>query len=209
MRFGGISGSVQTPKPLKSKRYWGTQRVARACQVSPATVASWIDQGHLKGHKTPTGRRRVITEDLAAFLRAHGMQVPSELVPDRSRPVVVLIEDDAAWRRTLKAHVVRHGLELELVEAETGVDGLLEIGRREPALIVIDYGLPDLNAEQVVERLRGRGVRTEVLVVTGGMPEEAQARLRAAGVTAVIGKGDGVAAVVSAMAMALARRAAA
>lgn len=200
---------MDTPKPVKTKRYWGTQRVARACQVSPATVASWIDQGHLKGHKTPTGHRRVVADDLAAFMREHGMQVPSELVLDRARPVVVLIEDDPAWRRTLKAHVARHGLELELVEAETGVDGLLEIGRREPALIVIDYGLPDLNAEQVVERLRGRGVKTEVLVVTGGMPAEAQERLRAAGVTAVLGKDAGVGAVVSAMAMALARRAAA
>ena len=52
----------------KYKRYWGTQRVARVCQVSPATVASWIDQGLLKGHKTPTGRRRVEAEDLTAFL---------------------------------------------------------------------------------------------------------------------------------------------
>jgi CheY-like chemotaxis protein len=183
--------------------------VARACQVSPATVASWIDQGHLKGHKTPTGHRRVVADDLAAFMRAHGMQVPSELVPERGRPVVVLIEDDAAYRRTLQAHVARHALEFELVEAETGVDGLLEIGRREPALIVIDYGLPDLNAEQVVERLRGRGVRTEVLVVSGGMPAEAQERLRAAGVTAVLGKGAGLAAVVTAITQALARRAAA
>ena len=41
------------------KRYWGTQRVARVCQVTPGTVANWIDQGLLKGHKTPTGRRRV------------------------------------------------------------------------------------------------------------------------------------------------------
>ncbi|HEY6784852.1 MAG TPA: helix-turn-helix domain-containing protein, partial [Gemmatimonadales bacterium] len=58
---------------IKAKKYWGTQRVARICQVSPTTVANWIDQGHLKGHKTPTGRRRVVVDDLAAFLRAHGM----------------------------------------------------------------------------------------------------------------------------------------
>jgi len=48
-------------------------------QVTPATVASWIDQGHLKGHKTPTGRRRVASADLVEFLTAHGMAVPSEL----------------------------------------------------------------------------------------------------------------------------------
>ena len=38
-------------------------------------------------------------------------------------------------------------------EAATGVDGLLEIGRTSPAVILLDYGLPDLNADQVIERL--------------------------------------------------------
>src|SRR2546428_336908 len=70
-RSSGTWGSVNSPR---TKRYWGTQRVARVCQVSPATVANWIDQGLLKGHKTPTGRRRVESDDLAAFLRAHEMR---------------------------------------------------------------------------------------------------------------------------------------
>jgi hypothetical protein len=58
--------------------FLGTQRVAQLCQVTPATVAHWIDQGHLKGHRTPTGHRRVALEDLVVFLRDHGMPVPPE-----------------------------------------------------------------------------------------------------------------------------------
>src|SRR3989449_7891256 len=65
-RSSGTWGSVSS---TRTKRYWGTQRVARVCQVSPATVANWIDQGLLKGHKTPTGRRRVEAEDLTALDR--------------------------------------------------------------------------------------------------------------------------------------------
>src|SRR5258706_10296521 len=79
--------------PTRSKRYWGTQRVARVLQVTPATVASWIDQGHLKGHRTPTGRRRVSAVDLAEFLRPHGMSVPNQLETSRQRPVGVRVED--------------------------------------------------------------------------------------------------------------------
>src|SRR5438128_12012732 len=75
--FRGITGSVSS---TRIKKYWGTQRVARVCQVSPATVASWIDAGHLKGHKTPTGRRRVESTDLVDFLRSHGMAVPPDLL---------------------------------------------------------------------------------------------------------------------------------
>src|SRR2546426_2261246 len=76
-RSSGTWGSVNSPR---TKKYWGTQRVARVCQVSPATVASWIDAGHLKGHKTPTGRRRVESTDLVEFLRSHGMAVPPDLL---------------------------------------------------------------------------------------------------------------------------------
>src|SRR2546421_223661 len=97
-RSSGTWGSVSS---TRTKRYWGTQRVARVCQVSPATVANWIDQGLLKGHKTPTGRRRVESDDLAAFLRAHGMGVPPDLERSAGREVVVVVEDDAGYRRAL------------------------------------------------------------------------------------------------------------
>jgi CheY-like chemotaxis protein len=207
-RFSGIWGSVNS---AKSRRYWGTQRVARICQVSPATVANWIDQGLLKGHKTPTGRRRVETDDLAAFLRAHEMAVPSELQQGNGQDVVVVVEDDPGYLRALVLTIEKSDLDVEVVEAATGVDGLLEIGRMQPALIVLDYGLPDLNAAQVIERLLepGRKLDAEVIVVTGGVPPDATAELKRMGVKVIVSKGEGMPAVVDAMRQALERRKAA
>ena len=196
---------------VKTKRYWGTQRVARVCQVSPATVANWIDQGLLKGHKTPTGRRRVESDDLAAFLRAHSMAVPAELERSHGREVVVVVEDDEGYRRALALTIAKSDLPVEVVEAATGMDGLLEIGRVQPSVILLDYTLPDLNAPQVVQRLLepGRRLDAEVIVVTGGMPEAASAQLRQMGVKVIVNKGDGMPAVVDAMRQALQRRKAA
>ncbi|HEX4632251.1 MAG TPA: response regulator [Gemmatimonadales bacterium] len=194
------------------KKYWGTQRVARICQVSPTTVANWIDQGHLKGHKTPTGRRRVVVDDLEAFLRAHGMPVPPELLgAPSSKPVVVLVEDDERYRQALRTLINRTGVQVELIEAATGVDGLLEIGKADPDLIVLDYGLPDLNAEQVVERLLDpeRKLTAEVIIVTGGIEQDAQDRLRIMGVREIVGKASGMGAVIEAIRQALARQMAA
>src|SRR5258705_7427439 len=116
----------------KTKRYWGTQRVARVLQVTPATVASWIDQGHLRGHKTPTGRRGVGSGDLAEFLRAHGMTGPAELTVGRDRNVVVVVEDDPSYLRALVNWLEREAPDIEVVEATTGMDALLEIGRTHP-----------------------------------------------------------------------------
>ena len=192
----------------KTKRYWGTQRVARVLHVTPATVASWIDQGHLKGHKTPTGRRRVASADLADFLQAHGMAVPSELLVGHERAVVVVVEDDPGYLAALVRTIQREAPELEVVEATTGMDGLLEIGRVSPDLVVLDYALPDLNAVQLVQRLRDTSKRltAPVMIVTGGMPENAENDLRGLGVRAIVNKVDGMGVVIEAMRRALQAR---
>src|SRR3989441_7452930 len=130
-RSSGTWGSVSSPR---TKRYWGTQRVARVCQVSPATVANWIDQGLLKGHKTPTGRRRVESDDLTAFLRAHEMSVPPELERGNGTQFVVVVDDDPGFLRALVLTIENSEMDVEVVEATNGVDALLEIGRVRPAL---------------------------------------------------------------------------
>jgi CheY-like chemotaxis protein len=173
-------------------------------QVTPATVASWIDQGHLKGHRTPTGRRRVASADLADFLRAHGMAVPSELLPGRERAVVVLVEDDPAYLSAMVRTIQREAPETDVVQATTGMDGLIEIGRVNPDLVILDYALPDLNAVQVVERLQDR--RSLVMIVTGGMPAAAENDLRRLGVRAIVNKVDGMEVVIEAMRRALQTR---
>jgi len=176
-------------------------------QVTPATVASWIDQGHLKGHRTPTGRRRVASADLAEFLRAHGMSVPSELA-SRDRAVVVVVEDDPGYLKALVRMIERDAPEVDVIEATTGVDGLLEIGRVSPDLVVLDFALPDLNAVQVVERLQDHSKRltAPVMIVTGGMPAAAENDLRQLGVRAIVNKVDGMGVVIEAMQRALQSR---
>ncbi len=192
------------------RRYWGTQRIARVCQVTPATVANWIDQGHLKGHRTPTGRRRVETDDLVDFLRAHDMDVPSELPAD-ARDVVVVVEDDPHYLRVLMKHLQRADLDAEIVAATSGMNGLLEIGRRQPSVVVLDYGLPDLNADALIERLKepAGGFDADVIVISGGLPEGAEERLRKVGAPSVLDKTDGFDVLVDAVRLALGRESAA
>jgi CheY-like chemotaxis protein len=201
---------VNSSKVTNARRYWGTQRIARVCQVTPATVANWIDQGHLKGHRTPTGRRRVEAEDLVDFLRAHDMDVPPELTAD-GRDVVVVVEDDPQYLRALVKHLQRADLDAEVVAATSGMNGLLEIGRRMPGVVVLDYGLPDLNADALIERLKepAGGFDADVIVISGGLPEGAEERLRRVGAPSVLDKADGFDVLVEAVRVALGRESAA
>ena len=150
-------------------------------------------------------------DDLAAFLRAHDMAVPAELEHGNGHDVVVVVEDDPGYLRALVMTIENSDLDVEVVEAATGVDALLEIGRVQPSLIVLDYSLPDLNAPQVIQRLLepGRRLDAEVIVATGGLPADAAAQLREMGVKVIVNKSAGMPAVVEAMRDALQRRKAA
>ena len=185
--------------------------MARVCQVSPATVAHWIDQGLLKGHRTPTGRRRVAAGELASFLRERDMPMPPDLREALGREVVVVVEDDPAYLQALAKTIERSNLDVDVVTASNGVDALLAIGRVRPSLIVLDFALPDLNAAQVIQRLLepGRELDAEIIVVTGGIRNDVTRELERVGVKTIVSKADGMDMVISAMTQALARRKAA
>jgi DNA-binding NarL/FixJ family response regulator len=116
-----------------------------------------------------------------------------------------VVEDDPSYLRALVRLLEAAELDLDVVQAVSGMDALLEIGRVQPSVIVLDYRLPDLNAVQVVQRLLepGRQLDAEILIMTGGMPAEAQAELRQVGVRTIINKVDGLQAVVDAVRRAL------
>ncbi|HEX9820859.1 MAG TPA: response regulator [Methylomirabilota bacterium] len=67
-------------------------------------------------------------------------------------PVVVLIEDEPQIRRFLRATLTGQGY--RLFEAATGADGLVEVASRQPDVVIVDLGLPDLDGLEVIRRLR-------------------------------------------------------
>lgn len=67
-------------------------------------------------------------------------------------PVVVLIEDEPQIRRFLRATLTGQGY--RLFEATTGADGLVEVGSRQPDVVIVDLGLPDVDGLEVIRRLR-------------------------------------------------------
>ncbi len=67
-------------------------------------------------------------------------------------PVVVLIEDEPQIRRFLRATLTGQGY--RLFEATTGADGVVEVGSRQPDVVIVDLGLPDMDGLEVIRRLR-------------------------------------------------------
>jgi len=69
-----------------------------------------------------------------------------------SGPAVVLIEDERPIRRFLHAALTGQGY--RLFEAATGAEGVAEAATRQPDIIILDLGLPDIDGLEVIHRLR-------------------------------------------------------
>jgi DNA-binding response OmpR family regulator len=77
---------------------------------------------------------------------------------------LLLVEDDSALRRELKAELKRRGFAVD--SSEQGLDGAF-MGESEPYdIIVLDLGLPDMSGLDVLARWRANGMATPVLILT-------------------------------------------
>ena len=67
-------------------------------------------------------------------------------------PLVLVIEDDPAMRRFIRASLAAAGY--RAAEAETGGDGLRQAPLQPPDIVLLDLGLPDMDGLEVIRGLR-------------------------------------------------------
>jgi two-component system KDP operon response regulator KdpE len=84
-------------------------------------------------------------------------------------PLLLLIEDEPQMRRFLRPTLQAHGY--QVVEAATAREGLAQAAGRNPELILLDLGLPDLDGLEVVRTIR-RSARTPVIVLSARGQEQ-------------------------------------
>lgn len=65
---------------------------------------------------------------------------------------IVLIEDDLQIRRFVSAALENENFQVFC--AETGKQGLIEIGTRKPDVVILDLGLPDIDGLEVIRDVR-------------------------------------------------------
>ncbi|WP_241004473.1 response regulator transcription factor [Conexibacter sp. SYSU D00693] len=79
-------------------------------------------------------------------------------------PVVLLVDDDAAIRRSVGEALELEGF--EVVPASGGKAALAAVEAVDPQVVLLDLGMPDLDGLEVLERLRGAGNDVPVCVLS-------------------------------------------
>jgi len=94
------------------------------------------------------------------------------------KELILLIEDEPQMRRFLRITLQAQGY--RLVEAETGSDGLLQTASRNPDVVLLDLGLPDMDGLEVTSRLR-EWTQTPVIVISAREQEQDKVKALDAG----------------------------
>ena len=83
---------------------------------------------------------------------------------------VLVIEDDVAIQRFLRVSLTGNGY--QVVESESGKDGLLQAASRQPDLVILDLGLPDMDGIEVVKQLRQWSAVPVIIVSARGKEQD-------------------------------------
>ena len=81
------------------------------------------------------------------------------------RPAIVIVEDDAKFRRLLRNSLQAEGYDVH--EADAGNTGLSVAANRKPDLLILDLGLPDIDGHEIIGRVRQWWADRPIIVLSG------------------------------------------
>ncbi|HSG52305.1 MAG TPA: response regulator [Rheinheimera sp.] len=104
------------------------------------------------------------------------------------QPYSVLIIDDAYTVREYLRQTLSHLGINNVEEAENGSDGLTAFNEQQPDLVFLDIELPDINGQQLLQQIKARDDKTQVVIVTAHNSVDNVQQSIAAGASGFIAK---------------------
>ncbi len=99
----------------------------------------------------------------------------------------ILIIDDSFLTRKMTGRVLRE-IGHDVIESETGIDGLEKAAAEAPDAIILDLLMPVMPGLTVLEELKNRGLTMPVVVCTADIQQTTQDMCIAAGAAGFINK---------------------
>ncbi len=162
-----------------------TKDIAQYCQVTQRTVVQWISEGKLQCFRTPGKHIRVGNNDFLKFLKEFQMPIPAELTSDlkkSGKKRILIVDDDKSM-----VDSIQRILQLEnTYDSQVAYDGF-EAGQKfithKPDLIILDIRMPRVDGYKLCAAIRNspENKNVKILIISGLMSQQDQARLKALG----------------------------
>lgn len=103
-------------------------------------------------------------------------------------PSVLLVDDQRDIVRLLHSSLQTLGHELEIIDAPSGEEALLEASLRKIDLLIADYLLPGISGVELMRKIRARNPALKVIFITGMTERKARNEMLNAGAVAMFDK---------------------
>jgi CheY-like chemotaxis protein len=103
-------------------------------------------------------------------------------------PRILIVDDQRDILRMLHATLNTLGHKLEIFEAPSGEEALLEVTRHRFDLLISDYKLPGITGVELMKKVRAKNPDVKIVFITGMKDRKARDEMRAAGATATFDK---------------------
>lgn len=154
-----------------TKQVFTTGEAAEICNVSQQTIIRCFDSGRLQGFRVPGSRfRRIPRSDLIRFMKTN--EIPTDALESTTKRI--LIVDDDPQIVDMLQDVFGDDERFEIKTAANGYDAGMLTQQFRPHLVLLDYMLPDINGNQVCDRIKSNPELqdTNVLIVSGVIKRE-------------------------------------
>ncbi|MCU7834364.1 MAG: response regulator [gamma proteobacterium symbiont of Taylorina sp.] len=156
---------------IKEKEFISTRRASELLGVAVSTIQLWTDDGVLNAWVTNGGHRRIALDSVEALLskRVSGKKLSkpeeSNIPANKKTLTVLLVEDDEDQIDLYRQQFEARELNVNLLEAHNGYDGLIKIGQYKPAIIITDLMMPDIDGFQMLETLKHNEALKDCLII--------------------------------------------
>lgn len=103
-------------------------------------------------------------------------------------PCILLVDDQRDIVRLLHSTLQTLGHKMDIVDAPSGEEALLEASRRKVDLLVADYLLPGISGVELMRKIKVRNPEMRVIFITGMTDRKSRAEMLGAGALAIFDK---------------------
>ncbi len=173
--------------------YLTTGEAAKRCGVKLNTIKNWIRNGEIIAIQTPGGHWRIPRTAFMAFMEKFNTPAtPPETNTPKSGSRILVIDDDMSAHELVVGALELHCPDYDVYSAHDGYSGLIEIGRLQPDLILLDIMMPDINGLEIIHRLKAEDTplaNAKVIAITAASDRRLVVnRIRQSGIDALLFK---------------------
>lgn len=154
---------------MSDKEFYSTIEAAKLLGVSVRTVQLWVENGSLDAWKTAGGHRRIVANSVDDYINAN--QTSSSGNSNKMR--VLVVEDNPTVSKFYEAAIKSWGQPIDVVTKKDGFDGLVEIGRQVPDVLISDIYMPGMDGLQMIRSLyKSELLPIERIIIISGLSQE-------------------------------------